>query len=82
MSRVLRISFLPFHLIVWMRVASLAMPAFLLTDLSAEMPKGLNAFLENHCMDCHDDNQAEGGLRQHVVGVEPDESDPLTAPSL
>ncbi len=62
MSHVLRISFLPFHLIVWIRAASLAMPAFLLTDLSAEMPKGLNAFLENHCMDCHDDNQAEGGL--------------------
>ena len=62
MSHVLRFSFLPFHQIVWMRVASLAMPAFLLTDLSAEMPKGLNAFLENHCMDCHDDNQAEGGL--------------------
>ena len=62
MSQVLRFSFLPFHQIVWMRVASLAMPAFLLTDLSAEMPKGLNAFLENHCMDCHDDNQAEGGL--------------------
>ena len=32
------------------------------TGLSAEEPGQLRPFLERHCIDCHDDVQAEGGL--------------------
>ena len=40
----------------------LGLSTFAFTGLSAKVPEKLDVFFESHCMDCHDDDQAEGGL--------------------
>jgi hypothetical protein len=50
----------------WLRsqavVLFLSLLAFGVANLSAEVPEKLELFLENHCMDCHDDDLSKGGL--------------------
>ena len=43
-------------------VLLLSLSTFAFRGLSAKVPEKLESFFENHCMDCHDDDQAEGGL--------------------
>lgn len=44
---------------------------------SAELPKSLNAVIEAHCVDCHDDIEAKGGL--DFYSLEWNWADPHTA---
>ena len=51
------------HLVLQYRwLLFLSLQIFLLPLLPAEPSRDLAIFLDNHCVDCHDDDQAEGGL--------------------
>jgi hypothetical protein len=43
-------------------IGLLILGLFAPVNLSAALPEKLNTFLDRHCMDCHDDTEAKGGL--------------------
>jgi len=54
--------------------AYLSMAVCFFSHLSAEIPKNLDIFFENHCMDCHDDDLTEGGLNFLSLTWQPEDS--------
>ncbi len=62
----------------WLRsqavVLFLSLLAFGVANLSAEVPEKLELFLENHCMDCHDDDLSKGGLNFLSLTWQPEDS--------
>ena len=62
----------------WLRsqtvVLFLSLLAFGVANSSAEVPEKLELFLENHCMDCHDDDLSKGGLNFLSLTWQPEDS--------